>query len=171
MILLGIYYKIRCYRSTNIIINQVLETNHTSEINGLESAYDEIDELTLDDMNQQPNRNSSSVEDESSNSSGTTKSGTSNNEGYLNPYQPIIHNTDTHQYSLTSAVVSSTLEKREDHICEEIYNETYVNVKQDKNTQKSSNYPDSQSLNYFDVPIDTEPVTIDLDRYENTRIF
>ncbi|CAC5355470.1 unnamed protein product [Mytilus coruscus] len=150
--LLGIYYKIRCCRSTNIIISQVLETNHTSEVNGLESVYDEIDELALDDMNQQSNRNSSSLEDHSSNSSGATKS-------------------DTHTYSLTSAAISSTDEKREDHICEEICNETYVKVKQDENTQKSSNYPDSQSLNYSDIPIDTKPVTVDLDGYENTRIF
>ncbi|CAC5383560.1 unnamed protein product [Mytilus coruscus] len=152
-------------------MSQVLETNHTSEVNGLESVYDEIDELTFDDMNQQPNRDSSSVDDDSSNSSGTTKSGTSNNEGYLNPYQPIIPNTDTHTYSLTSAAVSSTEEKREDHICKEICNETYVNVKQDENTQKSSNYPDSQSVNYSDISIDKKPVTVDLDRYENTRIF
>ncbi|CAC5413103.1 unnamed protein product [Mytilus coruscus] len=171
MMLFGIYYKIRYYKSRNIIISQVPETNQLSEVNRFESVYDEIDELALDDMNQQSNLNNTSVEDDSSNSSGTTNSGTSNNEGYLNPYQPIIHNAENHKYSLTSAVVSSTQEKREDHICEKIYNETYVNVIQDEITQKSSNYPDSQSLNYSDIPIDTEPVTIALDRYENTRIF
>lgn len=171
MILHGFYYKIKCYKSQNIIISHDPETNHTSEVNEIENVYDEIDELALDDLNQQPYRFSSSIEDDSSNSSGTTKSCTSNNEGYLNPYQPIIHNTDSHTYSVTSAAVSSTDEKIDDQICKEMCNQIYVNVKQDKNTQKCLNNTASQSRNNSDIPIDTNLVTIDLDRYENTRIF
>ncbi|CAG2249188.1 nuoL [Mytilus edulis] len=125
MVLLGFYYKIKCYKLQNTINIHDPETNHTSEVNEIENVYDEIDELALDDMNQQPHHNSSSIEDDSSNSSGTTNSGTTNNEGYLNPYQPIIQNTDTHTYSLTSAAVSST----EQEIC----NQACVNVKQYEN--------------------------------------
>ncbi|XP_063416277.1 protein sidekick-2-like [Mytilus trossulus] len=169
MVLLGFYYKIKCYKSQNIIISNDPGTNQPSEVNEIENVYDEIDELALDDMNQQPQRFSSSIEDDSSNSSGTNKSGTSNNEGYLNPYQPIIHNTDTHTYSLTSAAVSSTDEKID--ICKEMCNQIYVNVKQDENTQKCLNNTASQSHNTSDIPIDTNSVIINLDRYENTRIF
>lgn len=137
MLIFGIYYKIRYYRSTNIIISQVSETIQMSEVNRFESVYDEIDELALDDINQQPHLNNTSMEDVSSNSSGTTTSVTSNNEGYLNPYQPIIHYANTHIYSLASAAVSCVGEKREDHKCEEICNETCVKVTQDENTQIS----------------------------------
>ncbi|VDI69237.1 Hypothetical predicted protein [Mytilus galloprovincialis] len=163
MVLLGFYYNIKCYKSQNIIISHDHETNHTSEVNEIENVYDEINELALDDMNQQPHQNSSSIEDDSSNSSGTTKSGTTNSEGYLNPYQPIIQNTDTHTYRLTSAAVSST----DDEIC----NQAYVNVKQYENLKKSSNDSDSQSRDYSDIPTDSKPVTVDLDGYDNTRIF
>lgn len=163
IMLLGICYKIRRNRSTNV--DNSPAANQMSESHIFESVYDEIDELPLADINQQPNRNS-----ESSSSSVTTKSITSNNEGYLNPYQPITHNTDNHTYSLTSDAVSST-EGKEDHICEEISNKTYVNVKQDKNTKRRPNYPDSQSCTCSDIPINTKLMAVDLDRYENTRIF
>lgn len=157
--------------SSYIVNSQVQETNRISESHRFESVYDEIDELALDDMNQQSNRNSCSVENESSRSSGTTKSITSNNEGYLHPYQPIIHNTDNPTYSFTSDAVTFTEKKSEDHICEEMSNETYVNVEQDKNTIMSLIYSDSQSLNYSGISINANLLAVDLDRYENTRIF
>lgn len=165
IMLLGICYKIRRNRSSNIVNSPVQEANQMSESHIFESVYDEIEELALADMHQQLNRNS-----ESSSSSGSTKSITSNIEGYLNPYQPITHNTDKHAYSLTSDAVSST-EEKEDHICEEITNETYVNVKQEENTRRCSNYQESQSSTYSNIPTNIKLMAVDLDRYENTRIF
>lgn len=82
-------------------------------IASVESIYDEIDEVDLQDGDLLPSRHSN-VSDES-NSDNTSESETENmqNDDYLNPYQPIVEDSDKHDYK-TLNVSSNNLGRNED---------------------------------------------------------
>ncbi|VDH92213.1 Hypothetical predicted protein, partial [Mytilus galloprovincialis] len=164
------FYKIRCYRSTQVGIAQVFETNSIAEVNEFESVYEEIDEIVLDEFIQQSNRSNIHVDEISSSSSSTDKNPESNLDDYLNPYQLILQTTEHHTYkSISDFIGVAAIERRDDSACVDMNNPTYV--EQDEHIRKSVDVSKSLCLKYSDLEIDGKQVRNDIDSYENTRIF
>ncbi|VDI00343.1 Hypothetical predicted protein [Mytilus galloprovincialis] len=70
---------------------------HESTIR-LESIYDEIDEISLHNSEELPSTHRNVVSESSSEKTSESEMENMQNDEYLNPYQPIVENSNKHDY-------------------------------------------------------------------------
>ncbi|CAC5376426.1 unnamed protein product [Mytilus coruscus] len=86
----------------------------------LESIYDEIDEVSLHNVEELPSRHRNVVSESSSDKTSESEKEKMQNDDYLNPYQPTIEDSDKHDYKIVN-VRPNNLDRIEDNsICYEL---------------------------------------------------